>query len=164
MSKNITKELLQELFEYIPDTGVFKRRVSTSNSVKIGDVAGGVGAGGYVRISVNGKQHYAHRLAWVYMTGAEPDDIDHINGNRSDNRWSNLRSVQRATNLENQRRAHAGSISGLLGVHWNKSKNKWHAKINVNRITHRLGYFATKEQAHAAYVEAKRRLHVGCTI
>lgn len=107
----------------------------------------------------------AHRLAWLYMTGEWPKSemVDHENTVRNDNRWSNLRDSTRTVNMENQRQAHKGSQSGLLGVS-PRPNGAWVAQIQVSRKKLWLGEFSTPEQASTAYIEAKRRLHAGCTI
>ena len=90
--KTLTAARLRELLQYDPETGVFTRLVKTSNGIKVGDVAGTADARGYILIRVDGWLHLAHRLAWLHMTCEWPKGmIDHINGVRDDNRWSNLR-------------------------------------------------------------------------
>jgi HNH endonuclease len=87
----LTAERLRERLHYDAETGVFTRRVGSSNA-RAGDVAGSVHSTGYVRISIDGGKYTAHCLAWFYVHGVWPSDqIDHINRNRSDNRIANLR-------------------------------------------------------------------------
>lgn len=114
---------------------------------------------------IDGAAYATHRLVWFYVHGKWPEhEIDHINGDRSDNRISNLRDVPAAINRQNLRTSHKDKIAGPLGAHFNKVSRKWKASICVNyRHTH-LGTFATAEDAHAAYVAAKRMLHAGCAI
>jgi hypothetical protein len=88
--------------------------------------------------------------------------VDHINGRRDDNRWCNLRDASRLVNQQNMRRAVAGSASGLLGAH--KKRGKWSSQIKVRGVLVKLGIFETADQAHAAYLAAKRQLHEGCTL
>jgi hypothetical protein len=104
----------------------------------------------------------AHRLAWFYVHGVWPPVlIDHINGKRSDNRIVNLRLADWRLNMENKRRESYNS-TGLLGV---KPNGKgFAARIGSRGVEHHLGTFRTPEEAHAAYVEAKRRLHKGGTL
>jgi len=131
--------------------------------VKAGAVAGYVGNDGYVRIRASGTRFLAHRLAWFYVHGTWPvGEIDHINGDRSDNRIANLRDVSRLTNRQNMRRAQADNRSGLLGV--SLANNRCKASIRSGGKNHHLGYFSSPEAAHAAYVAAKRQRHDGCTI
>ena len=160
---DLTAQQLRELFHYNAETGVFTRLVQTSNRVKVGDVAGCKSGGGYVTISVFGRQCSAHRLAWLYVHGTWPvADIDHINGNPSDNRAANLRDVSRRVNKQNQRRAHITSTSGMLGAA--ADRGRWQARIRVDGKQRYLGNFDTPDLAHAAYLDAKRLLHEGNTL
>lgn len=146
----LTQERLMELFEYNPETGLFTRLVSTNNRVKAGDVAGSARADGYIKIRVDFDMHYAHRLAWLYMTGAWPTKkIDHINGDKADNRWSNLRDVSTSTNAQN--------ITPKDGAF--RKGERWASVITVNRKTIRLGSYRDKWRASAAYLTAKVLCH-----
>lgn len=107
---------------------------------------------------MNGPGHGAHRLAFLLMTGAMPaGDVDHINGNRADNRWCNLRDVSRAVNMQNLRKPRADNTTGFLGV--SLSKGRYQAQIAANGKTHYLGLYDCPKLAHAAYVARKRLLH-----
>lgn len=153
-------ERVRELLSYEPETGLFTRLVRTTNSNKVGDVVGTQHGNGYMKISVDGRQHYSHRLAWLYVHGDRPvDHIDHIDGNPSNNRIANLRAASRSQNMQNQRKAHSDSASGLLGVCWDKRYKKWKAQICIDRKQIYLGLFCEPELAHAAYVAAKRAHH-----
>lgn len=164
-NQELTQFRLRQLVHYDPETGVFKWRKATSNRVKAGGVAHSLCSNGYVRIGIDGRRYHAHRLAWLYVFGSWPaHQIDHLNGQRSDNRIANLRAVTRALNTQNQQRAHADSASGLLGVTYDKSRGKYQAKIYAEGRHRHLGRFATPEAAHAAYLKAKRTLHPGNTI
>lgn len=161
---NLTAARLRELLHYNPDSGLFTWVVSTTRRIRVGAIAGTLVKEGYVSIGVDRDLHRAHRLAWLYVYGEWPKhDIDHINGNRSDNRIANLRDVTRTVNLQNLRLAHKDKQSNApLGVY--TDKKKWAAAIRVNGERVRLGNFNTPEEAHAAYLEAKRKHHEGCTI
>jgi len=151
----ITQERLIELLRYNSCTGDFVRIKQISNAHPCGGKVGSYSEG-YLRISIDGKSYLAHRLAWLYMTGKWPEnEIDHININRRDNRWCNLR---RATHGQNQQNQKGWGASGIKGVHWRACDSKWCARIGTNGRKF-LGYFHTKEAAHAAYVEAAKRLH-----
>lgn len=153
---------LRNLLSYEPTTGVFTWLVSRGR-VKAGDIAGAVHCNGYIRIQVSGKNILAHRLAWFFTCGAFPAmQIDHINGDKRDNRIENLRDVTPLVNSQNMRGARAGSKSGLLGVE--PYKGKWRARIRINGKRVSLGCMDSKEDAHSAYVGAKRQAHTGCTI
>lgn len=132
-------------------------------------IASGIPAGsidkitGYLRLSVAGHRIMAHRVAWLIKTGSLPEDqIDHRNGVRSDNRWENLRATTNSGNMENQRRARADSSTGLLGV--KIAKKRFAAKITVRGKDHWLGTYDTPQEAHAIYLQAKRKLHEGCSL
>lgn len=162
--KKLTAELLRELLHYDPETGVFTR-LAGKGRWKPGTVAGTRHADGYLQINLHGKIYKGHRLAWLHFYGCWPQhEIDHINGDNSDNRICNLRDVTSEVNKHNQRRGHSGSSSELLGVSWSAARNKWLASIIVRRKFMHLGYFSKEEEAHAAYLSAKRELHEGCTI
>jgi hypothetical protein len=159
----ITQEELKQQLYYDPDTGVFTRLVSNSNTVKVGDIAGCYDGDGYLRIKVNNKRYGAHRLALLYMYGSFPkDQIDHINNIKDDNRITNLREANKSQNAQNKIKAHKNNKSGLLGVSKNGKGFKCTIKINYKRKY--LGTYRTKEEAHSAYLEAKRNMHEYCTI
>lgn len=159
----LTQSRLRELLRYEPETGNFVRLVTTSSNAKAGMIAGSAKKDGYIKIRIDGKIHSAHRLAWLYMTGDWPEHhIDHVNGDSYDNRWKNLRNVDRQTNLQNQRRAHRNNKSGLLGVSVHRSG--YQADIWVNGKKRYLGIHETPEAAHAAYISAKREAHEGASL
>ena len=149
-------ELLQHI-SYDPETGLFSRKVSRTNGK-----GGWLHKDGYVYIYAFGKTHSAHRLAWFYMTGEWPKlDIDHINGVKHDNRFANLRDVPETLNAQNERRVRGNNKSGYMGVLFRKDRGKWEAKIRINGKSKRLGSFTNPEDAHAAYLKAKREHHPG---
>jgi hypothetical protein len=115
-----------------------------------------------MRMCVDGHRYPAHRLAWLYMTGEWPGEVDHINGKKDDNRWANLRDISHAANSQNVRVAQVNNRCGVLGV--KPLRDKFQARICVARKTIHLGTFLTTSEAHAAYVAAKRELHEGCTL
>lgn len=165
-ANSLTAARLREVLHYESLTGVFTWLVQTQRlQTKVGDVAGGIKPSGYVCIGIDGKRYRAHRLAWLWMTGQWPvDQIDHINGIRSDNRLSNLREASRSLNSQNQRRAYSNNKTGFLGVSWSKQAKKYHATIMANGNDHHLGYFTTPELAYTTYLTAKRKLHEGNTL
>jgi hypothetical protein len=159
----LTQTRLKEVLDYDPETGFFTRRLKQTG-VKQGKITGSLLREGYVVTSVDCKIYKCHRLAWLYITGAWPTgQIDHINGNRSDNRFDNLRDVSKQQNIENQRKAQQSNKStNELGT-W-KNGSGFAARISHNNTKLYLGTFATVAEAKAAYVTAKRLLHSGCTI
>jgi hypothetical protein len=160
----LTAERLREVLDYNPETGIFRwKAISTKNQVKVGDIAGCAGAKDYRRICIDGRLHLTHRLAWLYMTGEWPvADIDHINGISGDNRFANLREATRSENMQNRRGPNRDSKTGLLGA--SPNQGKYEAAICLDGKKHYLGLFKTAEQAHAAYIKAKRKFHPGGTI
>lgn len=163
----ITHSEVKELLHYEPLTGIFTRKVSTGGRYgsAVGSVAGTLNDGGYVLISLKSLQYRAHRLAWLYMTGKWPEfEIDHKDGIRTNNCWENLRDVTGKVNVQNARKARKNSKTGLLGSSWNMRDKRFVARIRVGCKYQSLGGFDSAELAHAAYLTAKRQLHVGCTI
>jgi hypothetical protein len=159
----MTTNELRNLLVYDPATGYFTWKQRVAKCIQIGSVAGNTNKTGYVTIGLCKKVYKAHRLAWLYTYGSWPDGlIDHINGVKSDNRLSNLRVVNETGNSENVRKPNKRNKSGFMGVIW--YQNKWRANITVNKKTKWLGDYATPEEAHAAYLGAKRLHHAMCTI
>lgn len=110
--------------------------------------------GGYLIGRVCGRNVFAHRIAWAYMTGAWPEeDIDHINGDRSDNRFENLREVSRTENLKNRGLCKRNK-SGEIGIYWGADRGKWRVEL----MNIKIGSFDTKEEAIKARDEAKENL------
>lgn len=145
---------------YDADTGEFRWAVSR-RGCSAGSVAGTTSVYGYRVIKLGRKSFRAHRLAWYLAHGAWPEgEVDHINCDPMDNRLCNLRVVDRAGNSQNRRRAHRDSSHGLLGATWNCQHKRWQSKIVARKVRHHLGYFDTAEAAHAAYMQAKQRLHI----
>jgi len=158
-AKTIPAEAVRLLLDYEPVTGLL-RWVSSHRFA--GKKAGSLDRKGYRFVKVAYVDCKAHRLAWLLMTGEHPrGEIDHINGNRDDNRWSNLRDVDAAINRQNRRVA-LGEI-GLLGVS-RCGRDTFRATIKKDGTFFHLGTFTTPEGAHAAYMDAKRRMHDGCTV
>lgn len=115
---------------------------------------------GYLCGAIFNRTFRAHRVIWALIYGEWPkEDIDHINGDRSDNRLSNLRAANRSQNSRNARKSRANK-SGFKGVSWEKRRGKWRADImDSNRQRKHLGYFETIEDAAAAYAEASKLYH-----
>ena len=145
MREKLTQDELKRLLSYCEQTGQFRWRVRTGYRVRPGMIAGSLTQTGYIRIGVNRQEYGGHRLAFLYMTGSLPaEEIDHINGVRSDNRWVNLRAVSHAENAKNlciQKR----NATGIVGVRWNK--NRWEATIIFNGEYKHLGTFLDKNDA-----------------
>lgn len=137
--------------------------VVADRRVSLGKLAGSVSSAGYLIVKLNRKAYRAHRLAWFLVHGEWPQgEIDHIDGDRLNNRLQNLRVVDRSGNSQNRRGAQSNNHScGLLGVSWNKQHEKWQARLMANKVRHHVGYFSDPNEAHAAYMAAKSRLHIG---
>lgn len=162
--EELTQDVLNELLVYDMETGMFTWRLSRG-ARSAGSVAGWVKSDGYTAITIFGRGYAQHRLAWLYVNGEWPEQhIDHINGNKKDNRISNLRDVSRSGNLQNLKKAYCSSSSGLLGVTFLKQQKTWQSRIIVDGVRKFLGNFKTKEEAHQRYLEAKRIYHKTCTI
>lgn len=162
----LTAEALRNFLSYDEKTGEFVWIANPKHGKRrLGNRTGFINASGYLAIGIFGKKHPAHRLAWLYVYGAWPNaDIDHINGDRTDNRIENLRDVTRQTNMENMRGPTSRNKSGFMGVSFHNVAKRWRASIRANGKTMRLGYYDTPEEAHQVYLVAKREFHVGCTI
>jgi hypothetical protein len=160
----LTAAQLKETLDYDPKTGLFVWKIRPSRAVKAGDVAGCVEKRiGYITIGIAGYIYKAHRLAWLYVHEGWPKGlIDHINGNKADNRIDNLRDVFAAGNSQNVRKPNRRNKSGFMGVIW--FQNKWRASMSVNGKSKWLGDYSTPEEAHQVYLEAKRKYHAACTI
>lgn len=162
-----TQEQLRSLLDYDHVTGIFKWK-ARRKGVKHPDLlAGGPSSHGYIRIKVGQGTHYAHRLAWIYHYGCSASgEIDHINGVKADNRIENLRDVSQVVNSQNKRKATVANKTGFLGVTCKRDRRTvcYEACISVDGRSKHLGRFPTPEMAHEAYVQAKRRLHEGCTL
>jgi HNH endonuclease/AP2 domain len=154
MMTGLTTKRLRELLSYAPYTGDFTRLVTIKHNALKGAVVRSYDAYGYLRISIDGRRYRAHRLAWFYMTGSwPPHEIDHINGVRDDNRFSNLRLATHAQNHQNKGLS-TTNTSGLKGASWHGRSRKWRARIVAGGRQISLGYFSTPEDAHASYCTA----------
>lgn len=147
----------QELLSFDSDAGTFQWKVNRGGAVRAGDAAGTVNKEGYVRILVAKRSYLAHRLAWLFVHGEWPSGmLDHANLNRRDNRLSNLRIADLTLNAANTP-LRRDSTSGLKGAYWNRRAGKWQSSIKVRGKSHHLGMFASKHEAHQAYVTAANK-------
>lgn len=163
-------EVLRQLLRYDPETGKlfwrergpewFTSSGRTWNSRYAGTEAlAWVMVNGYKQGAVLNRNMMAHRVIWALQTGAWPvADIDHINGDRADNRWCNLREATRTQNNQN-RRSIAGRSSKYLGVSRVKSSGKWDVRIVVDGKQKCLGHYDDEMEAAMVYDEAARTYH-----
>jgi hypothetical protein len=154
---DVTLSHLREMFSYDPDTGVFtvlKRRHTFCTPV--GLAWGYKNNSGYLAGQINKKQYLLHRLAFLYVYGRMPLQIDHINGIRNDNRIANLREVTARENHKNKQKP-SNNTSGHVGVSWDKGNERWHATIRVNSKSVFLGAFTEISDAIAARNAANMR-------
>lgn len=151
----LTAERLRFLLSYDPNTGKFIRLVG-GKGFRAGFPAGDLHkASGYAYIGIDRKRYRAHRLAWLYMTGEWPIEVDHMNGDRSDNRWGNLRLATRSQNNANGKRR-SDNTSGHKGVNWVARANLWRAYVNFDGKQKHIGYFKDVDSAIAARIKAAK--------
>lgn len=153
---------ISKRISYDPCTGHFTwKPIAASSQYELawnsrwaGKQAGGVRGNGYAYISMGGTHHLCHRLAWAIYFGSEPNgQLDHINGDPTDNRISNLREATQSQNCANQG-SRKSNTSGYRGVTWNRRRNKWQAQIQVNKKHRVLGHFNDAADAAKAYQAA----------
>lgn len=154
----ITQNELKELLEYNVDTGIFTWKINKS-PMRSGNIAGSVAKDRYTNIQINKKIYKAHRLAWLYVYGSFPNKcIDHINGNRSDNKISNLREANHSQNGMNKK-MQSNNTSGVRGVYWNRNVKKWHAEVRLKGKRIYLGLFDSLELAELVVSETRLKYH-----
>lgn len=162
----LTQDYVRSLFEYDPETGVltwkerprehftsdllWKRHITRWAGKEAGYIDK---SNGYRRVYIDGVGYRAHRIAWLHYYGTLPDEVDHDNGARADNRIGNLFDAGRAGNMKNKG-MHKNNRSGITGVSWNSKRNRWVAIIS----THWLGGFVNKDDAIVARLNAEKYL------
>ena len=150
--KDLTQEELKNILVYDEDTGVLTR-------ISTGKVGGSIQKTGYISISIRNEKYYAHRIAYLYVMGVWPENhIDHINMNRSDNRWVNLRPATHKENLNNRSKP-SHNTSGFKGVSFRSDTKKWEAYIHVDGKKITLGSHKDKQCAVDARIEASKKYH-----
>ena len=156
--RNPDIDRLKELLSYDPCTGELSWRVQRGKC-RAGTVITCRNGAGYIVARVDNVLLRAHRIAWAVTNGEWPiHEIDHINGDPSDNRIENLRQANRIQNMHNIKMP-VTNKSGLKGVSWHSAANKWQAHIRSDGKNYYLGLFDSKDAAHLAYVEASKKLH-----
>jgi len=150
--KSLTSEELRQDLDYNPETGIFTKRLTAQS------VGCFLGPKRYILVHVKGRGYLAHRLAWLYMTGEWPkDQLDHINGIKDDNRWTNLREATNGQNRANCQ-LQKNNTTGFKGV-TAYPNGRYRARVNLNKKFIHLGYYATAEEAYAAYCKGAIEVH-----
>lgn len=149
----LTQKQLKKILHYDPDSGIFTRKTHKRQDL-VGKEVGSKVTSGYLGFNIDGKLYTLHRLAFLYMTGRFPEQIDHINGVPSDNRWDNLRAVTKEENRLNLG-LFINNKSGITGVSWFKGKNYW--RVYIKRIF--LGSF--KDFFEACCIRKSSELELG---
>jgi len=168
--RHLTQEYVRSLFHYDPETGVLtwkeRPREHFSNShtwaamntrcagKKVGSRLSKTSS--YLSFCLKGKGFLVHRVIWVWVHGENPEEIDHINGDKADNRLVNLRNVSRGINMMNKAQSKKNT-SGVTGVVWHKAARKWTAQIRIDGKNHYLGVFNTVSEASEARMEASQK-------
>lgn len=151
--EGITQDIVRELFDYIDSDLYWK--MSKSQCIKMGDLAGNVESGGYRVIGINGKIYKSHRLIFLYHHGYIPEFLDHIDGNKLNNDISNLRAATLIQNGMNQKKHKSmngkATSSDYKGVTWDKQREKWRARISIEGKLKHLGRFTNEIEAAKAY-------------
>jgi hypothetical protein len=152
-----SRDRILELFNYDPNTGVFTNRIDRAYNAKAGAKADYSAARGYRQIGIGPYKYYAHHLAWLIVHGVWADEIDHIDGNPSNNAIANLRLATRSQSSANG--CYPGDLLDSRGVSLDRRgrKRPWRAYIKVHDRNIYIGSFHTKEEARAAYLEAADR-------
>ena len=152
-------DYLRTRLRYEPETGNLIWLKAFRHSQLVGTVAGCIDQDGYVTVKIDNRQCKAHRICWALHHGSWPaDQVDHINGIRSDNRADNLRLADQFQNNQNQSVRGSG-VTGLRGVTFVRKEGRYRASIKNRGVTTYLGAFDTPEEAHAVYMKAKAELH-----
>jgi HNH endonuclease/AP2 domain len=153
----LTAARVNEVLNYDRETGVCTWRVATGRRAKTGAIAGSLRPDGYIEIGIDAKRYLIHRVIYLRETGEwPPAEIDHVDLDRSNNRWTNLRPADSFQNKANKPR-HKNNKCGFKGVWWHNFKSgrgSWYAMIRIDGKGYYLGSFATAEEAHAAYLAA----------
>ena len=153
---NDFSDAVRQAFTY--DSGVLRWKVAHGRRGRAGEVAGSKGPEGYVKIKWNRRLYQAHRLIFAFHYSWMPEEVDHINGNRSDNRIENLRAATKSLNQLNAK-LRVDSRSGVKGVHWCERDQRWVATVRQNRKIVYQRYFRNLDDAAQAVQKARVEAH-----
>lgn len=154
----ITKQELEQLFDFDKETGKFYWKRCDNKPHLLGKEAGGFDVDGYRRVQIKNRSYRTHHLTWLYHTGRLPEkEIDHKDQNKANNVYSNLREV-----TDSQQRINTGiqrsNKSGFRGVYWLQRRKRWRARVKFEGIVYELGLYTDKEEAAKAYESKARQL------
>ena len=152
----LTQKLLNEYFEYKDGELYWKK--PTAKKIRIGSIVGSVDARGYKKVRFFNKVYAVHRIIFLMHHGYLPTEIDHKDNNKINNKIENLRPATVNQNRQNALTRKDNS-SGAKGVSFDKNKNKWNVRIQVNKKTKRIGYFEDLELADLVAQEARDLYH-----
>lgn len=156
-----------ELLSYIkyePSLDKWFWKKKPSKKTLVGSEAGSTNESGYRSVCLNKKNYLLHRVTWFWYYGEVPHQIDHLDGDPSNNKIDNLRIASHMINMQNKRKAMSNSETGFLGVHYRKDRGIYYACINYNKQYKYLGSRNTPEEAYKLYLNAKQKLHEGNTL
>ena len=152
----ITQELLLQTFSYKDGSLYYKD--GFDNQVNKGDLAGSKGSNGYLQVKVSRKSYLAHRVIFLMVKGFLPGYVDHIDGNKLNNKIENLRECTFSQNRCNTTR-YKNNKSGVKGVFWDKEHRKWNARIQFNNKRTLVGRYSSIEDAKNAIIEKRNEIH-----
>jgi hypothetical protein len=160
---DITADYVRSILDYDPETGLLtwkrRERVSRQWNTKYAGKEAGVLSLGYIKIRIEKRAYQAHRLIWLMMTGSWPkEQIDHIDMDRSNNRWVNLREASNAENMRNTK-AHIDNSSGFKGVYFVNDRNKFRGSVMINGKISHTKRCETAEEAYEERCALAKRLH-----
>ena len=153
----LTKEEVKQLFDYHSD-GYLVWKIKSSFRTNKGDKAGSVNSQGYEQVSYKAKKHKTHRLIVLWHGFELGDEVDHIDGNKQNNKIENLRIVTKNQNQWNSK-TRSDNKSGIKGVQWHKRDCKWSVSLRVNKKCHSFGYYDNLELAELVSQEARSLYH-----
>lgn len=156
MAQSINYDEVKDFFEYNKDTGIVTWKKKPNQSIKVGKEVGRIGNDGYRTVGFNGKQYKVHRIVYCLVNKIIESTlyIDHIDRNKLNNKWNNLRIVDHETNCKN-RNVRIDNTSGITGVDIHKKTGKYQVRININKKRKYLGLYDNLDDAIKIRKEAE---------